>query len=59
MFTVFNATTREVRTTVTARSREIAYAKAERICDRLGGGSTLIFDDTCDHGTAYELCGEC
>lgn len=56
MFTIYNPRTREVRTTITARTREIAYEKADRICNRIGGGTTLMFDDTCDHGTAFELC---
>lgn len=56
MFTIYKPNTGTVYSTVTARTRDIAYLKAERICERFGGGDTLVFDDTCDHGTAYDLC---
>lgn len=59
MFTIYNPATREVRTTITARTRDIAYNRADRICRRPSGGNTLVFDDTCEHSTAYDLCPAC
>lgn len=58
MFTIYDPTTEAKRLTVTGRTREIAYAKADRLCDKLGSGA-LVFDDTCAHGTAYAICRIC
>lgn len=55
-FTIYNPITGKVVRHVGSafmneKTSEVAYRIAERGC-----GETLMFDDTCPHGTAYAIC---
>ena len=57
VFTIYRTDTRQKFRTITARTPEIAYRRAEAICRRGDRHDRRFqFDDTCAHGTAYDIC---
>ncbi len=62
MFTIYNLDTLQVVSTIKARTAEIAYRNANLKVDQLNATfkcDSYVFDDTCEHGTAFDLCIHC